>query len=712
MKPLERRLNTGRRASALMALWAALLGLAGCEPIAEIVGNRPPDAAVVDSAVPDAVIAREMVIEEKTEVVPGMAGPSLSDLSTLPLLGRVPASTPLAVAIAPPIIWDTRIDLQGIVDTLGPWGQMLRSRSQDLFGSDLTDPKNWRRIWLDATAPLTAAVLEVEPLTIAVGGRITDPDAMRTLIHALHAGNYRLREVKLGDTTLLGRLDGRGSAFAWQRSEFWVVFGVGLERGEAFSQAAALARAENPLHGIPSVRLAVEELGDPRGAVVVVNTAAFMERGLRTADDDPRLDDLMRREVHKRRFGEMTGANRLMADRLRLQTLDLALRPRTVREQLMRAAFFPFGPATLGLKIEERAWSVTYVQRLVPGSLPATSLRAGAPATVERVLGGAPAVHFGANLDLPVAMSLARGLALIANRGEVAAFEAALRSATGVALRRDLIEPSSGAFEVAISVDPSRFGSPVSLVEALHRVGAVARWSFDDRDKIKRSLERIERAFDWIAAAGDGRFVLELPGIPQIQVLVAAESVFAAFDSEPLDRIALQGGKMQADPPAGGGVADGGVADAQPTDGHRATSASALPRPEDETALFFYVAPHALAPMIDAFGGVTEVSQETVRNEDGPGTFAFEKKRGQTLADVLSAVEFEAEQGYDTMTVRVRLAAEEVGLSAAIQAILKASLPQIELEIPALEGETPPGAAETPPPTSDPSPPTDEPPQP
>ncbi len=700
--PRARRAGTARvgvcRAHVLLGVLVCVAAsLAGCgpgfDPLSLDPDVAPPDAGAAEDATPAAVVDAA-----PGQLSEGLVSPRLDDLAALPLLGRLPVDTPAVVALAPPIIWNTQLDLAGIVDALGPLGERLRTETREALGADLTDPVAWRKVWLDATVPLTMAVLEIEPLTIALGAGITDPDAVRTMIHALHAGRHRLRESVVDDTTFVGRLDGYGAAYAWRRGELWVVFGRDLARGEAFSEALGLLRTTTSLAGSEAITEALERLGDPRGALALVNVPAILERGLRTSEDEPRLRGLLDRENHKRRFDEFPGANRLMGDRLRLQTLDLALRPRTVSEQLLRAAFYPFGPAAFGLDVEATSARLTYVQQLIPGSLPATVFRPGVEAAAERLLDGEPALRFGVSFDPRVSMSIARALALVANRGDIAEFEARLRGASQVDLRRDLLDLSKGVAEVAVHVDRSRFEEPVTLIEVLHRVGAVARWAVIDSEKMLRSLERIERAYDWIESAGPGRFVLDLPGVPQIRLQVADDAVYGAFGSKPLTRLVT--GESAAEPTAvadggppapvdrqdagvaagsatrgDGGVADGGAVSLLEATARLEEAVQASERAEDdapspELALHLEVHPPWWTPVAQTVGGVAELGAGQLAG--GPGSFAFERRRLRSVADVITAVELEAIQSRDFLRARLEIDAKD-GLSPAVIEMVRAS---------------------------------------
>lgn len=696
-RPLHRWGRTARR----LAPWAVVIGLVGCTPIAETLGlDAAPVDATVDAAPVDAAAA--VTDPPSAQLAEGFVAPPLTDLSTLPLLQRLPSDTPAVVAFAPPIIWSARLDVQAIIDGFGRWGEALRTESRGALGVDLTDPVLWRRIWLDATAPVTAALLDLEPPTFAIGGRITQPEAIETLIYALYAGRHPLRRSRVADGTVIGRLDGRGAAYAWKGTELWVVFGDGLQRGAAFSEALSLLQPGATLAELPAVHAAIAGLNDPRMGLAVLNIPAIVERGLRTAAQDPRLDTLRAREDHQRRFDEFAGANRLMNDRLRLQTLDLALRPQNVGEQVLRAAFYPFGPAALGLDFEHRTLRLTAVQRLTPGSLPATVLRPGVSTTVDDLLDGQSVTRIGASFDPDVVMQLARALLLVADRGDVALFEARLRSLTGVDTRRDLLGSAGGGVELALNVDPSRFQEPVAPAETLHRIGAVARWSVTDADLLGRALDRIEKAFDQVAGAGARRFIVTLPGVPQIRVQLAEDALYAAFDAEPLNRVVVSAVEAAVEPPPtdaglteaafaalspgdgglasdGDPAADAGVAGgaAEPNDGgQNAPAADSRPatdsRPAGDAALHLYLDPLRFAPMVDALIGPDALDGAAAA---GSGRFDFEKRRAQAITRAFSSIEVRGVQARETLTVTLELSAASKGISAAVADIVRASLP-------------------------------------
>lgn len=632
---------------------------------------------------------------------PAAETPALTDLAAMPLLGRLPPGTPAVVALAPPTTWATQLEIGTLVDATGRWGEALRDGAREMFGYDLTDPTHWARLWVDADRPITAALLEVDPPTIALGARLTDPIAARTLIYAVHALHHPLREVEVDDATVIGRLDGQGPVFAFEGDEAWVVVGEGLMRGEAFHLAVSLARPTARLGEQAPIRAALAELGTPRSAVAVINTPALVQRGLRTAFDDPEIDALREAEAFARRFDEFPRANRLMTDRLRHQTMNLVTGQRRVAAEVMRAAFFPFGPTAIGLTLDD-GLTLEAVQRITPGTLPATTLRAGAATRLTHAFGGDPALGATISFDPEVASALARGLVLIANRGEIAQFEAEMRARTGVDVRRDLLQTARGIIDVVVDIDPDRFDEPASLLEALHRIGVLVRWGVDteldqedaesDAAKVTRTLERIQKGFDWVESAGEGRFAIDLPPVPRIWLQVGRDAVWASFDPTVLARLStdqltlIDEAPIDEAPaaltvdidPAAFGPALEALVPGPPTRSidPAAFDPDAAPIADggSDADLDAGVEPPADAePPPDAAERTPTPPEPELIASPG-GRFAIERRRGRTIAAAVSAIELRGTPEREQFTLRLRITPGPDGLTGAAARIIEASV--------------------------------------
>ncbi|MCB9528829.1 MAG: hypothetical protein H6701_10635 [Myxococcales bacterium] len=264
---------------------------------------------------------------------------------------------------------------------------------------------------------------------------------------------------------------------------------------------------------------------------------ALVQRGLRTAFDDTRIGQLLNAEAEARGFGEFTRANRLMGDRLRLQTMHLATEQRRVAEQILRAVFYPFGPAVFGLRADAAGLHAQWVQPLAPGTLPARTLRPAPAGTLDALFDRPPALRLALGVDPPITSDYGRGIALLAGRGDVATFEAQVRARAGVDLRTALVATATGAVEVAFAIDPERFTAPATPLEALHRVQGIARFGITDPDTVRRALGQIEHAVDEALAAGDGRFAIDLPPLPRIWAQVGEDAVWFSLDPAVLTRL-------------------------------------------------------------------------------------------------------------------------------------------------------------------------------
>lgn len=452
---------------------------------------------------------------------------------TAPFFARLPADTPIAIAVNPPRQIAGALGLDASLTAAGLPGELLRIASNNLTGVDLFDPNNWPLVGVDADRPIVFAVLNLDPMTLAVGWSSTDPDLQRRLIRFYAAGaGIQLHQIQRGEATLMTAADNSGPVVAWHGEDAWIVLGEGLVRGEALNRASQLARPETRLSERDQVKAIIKRLDPARQAVVLVDVPGIVTTDMTSAFDLPRIGDLQDAEDSARGRDEFESANRLMSDRFRLQMTDLVVQAgRSLAEQAVRSALYPFGMAAGSVHIEADSISTRWTFRLATGALPMQALnaRAKAPPGIDALT--KRAVTATIRLDLVALANWLRGLAIILNQAVIADFEARLRAETQVSFRRDVLGLFDGTMVFGLEG-----GETVGGVQAQPQPAVLL--GIRDPQLAVQVANRLAQAYPRISRAGTGRYTMDIPGLPQIVSRFADDHIIYTFDEEVSARVA------------------------------------------------------------------------------------------------------------------------------------------------------------------------------
>lgn len=536
------------------------------------------------------------------ELFPDVEPPELElpPLAENPLVRRLPPGTLAAGAVIGPTGLDRHLAIDRLFTAAGPWGEALRIRAQHLTGHDLSDVTTLRHLSIDPDHPIAAAVLDVDPMVVAIGWRSADIGVMRTLLHLTTAGRLPVREQSVGTATLLARHDGRGPTLGWQGDDVWVVFGDDLQPGESLYHAQRLAQHAGPaMADQPHIAEALERASPTPVALAVIDVPALVRRGLRTAAEDPKIERLRRGERADRSLEMYDAANRKASSRLRLESLDLFTSARAVaRTQLIRAAAYPFGPAVFEVHLDESAAELRWIQSIAIGSLPArllpTAPAAEAPLPMPLITPGALRLR----LDTGVGYDWLKGLLVIADRGELAHFEAALRADSGVSLTRDLIEPFPGELAVHFTPDPDRPVESTGVPAALDLLRPVVQWRHTDGPGVQRTLIRLARAVDGLDVIAPTQFAVRVPPLPRITLIVGEDTLSAVLDVAPASPRA----PTDSDSADAGLPTDAAPADARPAHDAAPDAAARPEGPEPTVGLTVTLSPARLATLFERRG--------------------------------------------------------------------------------------------------------------